>query len=294
MHLLRHLGEVHRRGEEGRLPPGRPSRPVGAAHASPRPARRSPPESFDFVYDAIKRDVHLASISGGTDIVSCFVLGVPTAPVWRGEIQGPGLGMAIDVFDDDGKPLAAGKGELVCTRAVPVDAGRLLERSGRRQIPRRLFRALPRHLVPRRLRRMDRARRHDHPRPLRRHAQSRRRAHRHRRDLPPGRADPRGRRGARHRPGLAGRRAHRAVRAAARRRRARRRAGRRGSRRRSAPARARATCRRRSSRSPTSRAPSRARSSSSRSATSFTAARSRTARRSPIPRRWSCSATLPR
>jgi acetoacetyl-CoA synthetase len=76
-------------------------------------------ESFDFVYDAMKRDVHLASISGGTDIVSCFVLGVPTEPVWRGEIQGPGLGMAVDVFDDDGAPLKAGKGELVCTRAFP-------------------------------------------------------------------------------------------------------------------------------------------------------------------------------
>jgi acetoacetyl-CoA synthetase len=76
-------------------------------------------ESFDFVYDAIKRDVHLASISGGTDIVSCFVLGVPSLPVWRGEIQGAGLGMAVDVFDSDGKPLAAGKGELVCTKPFP-------------------------------------------------------------------------------------------------------------------------------------------------------------------------------
>ena len=77
------------------------------------------PESFDFVYEAIKRDVHLASISGGTDIVSCFVLGVPTEPVWRGEIQGPGLGMGVDVYGEDGRPLAAGKGELVCTRAFP-------------------------------------------------------------------------------------------------------------------------------------------------------------------------------
>jgi acetoacetyl-CoA synthetase len=76
-------------------------------------------ESFDFVYGAIKRDVHLASISGGTDIVSCFVLGVPTEPVWRGEIQAPGLGMAVDVYDDDGRPLRPGKGELVCTRPFP-------------------------------------------------------------------------------------------------------------------------------------------------------------------------------
>jgi acetoacetyl-CoA synthetase len=75
-------------------------------------------ESFDFVYDAIMPDVHLASISGGTDIVSCFVLGNPLSPVWRGEIQGPGLGMAVDVWGDDGKTCPPGvKGELVCTKA---------------------------------------------------------------------------------------------------------------------------------------------------------------------------------
>jgi acetoacetyl-CoA synthetase len=81
------------------------------------------PESFDYVYRAIKSDVHLASISGGTDIVSCFVLGDPTAPVWRGEIQAPGLGMAMDVYSQDGVPLGEGKGELVCTKpfaSMPV------------------------------------------------------------------------------------------------------------------------------------------------------------------------------
>lgn len=79
------------------------------------------PESFDFVYDGIKADVHLASISGGTDIVSCFVGGVPTLPVWRGEIQGPGLGMAVDVWDGGGAPVGAGagQGELVCTAPFP-------------------------------------------------------------------------------------------------------------------------------------------------------------------------------
>jgi acetoacetyl-CoA synthetase len=78
-------------------------------------------ESFDYVYDAIKSDVHLASISGGTDIISCFVLGNPLSPVWRGEIQCAGLGMAVDAFDDDGKPIApgAGQGELVCTKPFP-------------------------------------------------------------------------------------------------------------------------------------------------------------------------------
>ena len=77
------------------------------------------PENFEFVYRSIKQDVHLASISGGTDIVSCFVLGIPVLPVWKGEIQGPGLGMAIDVWDDNGHPLKRGKGELVCTKAFP-------------------------------------------------------------------------------------------------------------------------------------------------------------------------------
>ncbi|MDH6230309.1 acetoacetyl-CoA synthetase [Mesorhizobium soli] len=77
------------------------------------------PEGFAFVYDGIKKDIHLASISGGTDIVSCFVLGVPTEPVWIGEIQAAGLGMAVDVWDDDGKPIRGEKGELVCTKAFP-------------------------------------------------------------------------------------------------------------------------------------------------------------------------------
>jgi acetoacetyl-CoA synthetase len=77
------------------------------------------PEGFSFVYDSIKPDVQLASISGGTDIVSCFVLGNPVLPVWKGEIQGPGLGLAMDVWDDDGKPIRGEKGELVCTKAFP-------------------------------------------------------------------------------------------------------------------------------------------------------------------------------
>lgn len=77
------------------------------------------PESFDYVYEHIKPDVHLASISGGTDIVGCFVLGVPTEPVWRGEIQGPALGLAVDVFDEEGRPVSSGKGELVCTKPFP-------------------------------------------------------------------------------------------------------------------------------------------------------------------------------
>jgi acetoacetyl-CoA synthetase len=77
------------------------------------------PESFDFVYEAIKPDLHLASISGGTDIVGCFVLGNPLGPVRRGEIQARALGMAVDVFDADGEPVRGQKGELVCTAPFP-------------------------------------------------------------------------------------------------------------------------------------------------------------------------------
>jgi acetoacetyl-CoA synthetase len=78
------------------------------------------PESFTFVYEHVKRDLHLASISGGTDIVSCFVGGVPIAPVWKGEIQARGLGMKVEVFDEGGRSLGPGeKGELVCTMAFP-------------------------------------------------------------------------------------------------------------------------------------------------------------------------------
>jgi acetoacetyl-CoA synthetase len=77
------------------------------------------PESFDYIYEHISSSLHLASISGGTDICGCFVLGNPTAPVWRGEIQAPALGLAVDVYDEEGKPIATGKGELVCTRPFP-------------------------------------------------------------------------------------------------------------------------------------------------------------------------------
>ncbi len=76
-------------------------------------------EGFDFVYRSIKADLQLSSISGGTDIISCFVLGSPILPVWRGEIQCRGLGMAVDVFDDEGRPVVGEKGELVCTRPFP-------------------------------------------------------------------------------------------------------------------------------------------------------------------------------
>ncbi len=77
------------------------------------------PESFDFVYESIKEDVCLSSISGGTDIISCFVVGNPAAPVRRGEIQCLGLGLDVHAFDDEGRSVVGEKGELVCTSAFP-------------------------------------------------------------------------------------------------------------------------------------------------------------------------------
>ena len=76
-------------------------------------------ESFRYVYSDVKTDVCLASISGGTDILSCFVLGNPCLPVWEGEIQCRGLGMAVDIWNDSGESVVGEKGELVCTKPFP-------------------------------------------------------------------------------------------------------------------------------------------------------------------------------
>ena len=79
------------------------------------------PEGFDYVYEKVKKDVCLSSVSGGTDLVACFAGGTPTLPVWRGELQCRALGMAVDVFDDDGHSMPVGqKGELVCTKPFPT------------------------------------------------------------------------------------------------------------------------------------------------------------------------------
>jgi acetoacetyl-CoA synthetase len=77
------------------------------------------PPSFDFVYRDVKRDVRLSSISGGTDIISCFALGNPIGPVWRGELQTRGLGMKVEVFDANARTVVGQTGELVCTMPFP-------------------------------------------------------------------------------------------------------------------------------------------------------------------------------
>jgi acetoacetyl-CoA synthetase len=77
------------------------------------------PDQFDWVYDNVGEDLQLASVSGGTDIIACFVGSVPTEPVRRGEIQARSLGMAVEAWDDDGNAVIGEKGELVCTRPFP-------------------------------------------------------------------------------------------------------------------------------------------------------------------------------
>jgi acetoacetyl-CoA synthetase len=102
---------------------------VDAIHTHRLPALRaifstgSPlaPEGFDYVYAHIKKDLLLSSVSGGTDLVACFAGGIPTRPVWRGELQCRMLGMKVEVFDDEGRALPPGKkGELVCTAPFPT------------------------------------------------------------------------------------------------------------------------------------------------------------------------------
>jgi acetoacetyl-CoA synthetase len=104
--------------EKEHLAPGR-TRDLGALRAVLSTGSPLAAHGFEWVYGAIKADLHLASISGGTDILSCFALGDPTGPVWRGELQRRGLGMAVDVFDERGRSVMGEPGELVCTRPFP-------------------------------------------------------------------------------------------------------------------------------------------------------------------------------
>jgi len=99
----------------------RPCQEYGLKHLRVIMSTGSPltPEGFEYVYRNIKSNVCLSSISGGTDIVSCFALGNPMLPVWSGELQCRGLGMAVQVFDEKGTPVHGEKGELVCTAPFP-------------------------------------------------------------------------------------------------------------------------------------------------------------------------------
>ena len=111
-----------------------------------------PPEGFAWVYDAVKRDLWLASVSGGTDVVSAFVVGCPLLPVRAGELQCRALGASVDAFDEQ-RPVAASieTGELVDHPADAVDARLPVERSRLQPLPRQLLRHVSRRLAPRRL-----------------------------------------------------------------------------------------------------------------------------------------------
>ena len=182
--MVRRRLAVHHRLPAGRHRARRAARPVGAARRSAPPARRLPADGFRWVYEAVSPDVMLSPISGGTDVCSAFVGGNPLTPVWEGEIPCRYLGCRRGGVRR-GRPVrGGGAGRAGRHPADAVDAGRLLGRRRRLAVPRRLLRALPRRVAPRRLGHDHRARQlHDH-RPLRRHAQPRWRARRHGRDLP--------------------------------------------------------------------------------------------------------------
>jgi acyl-coenzyme A synthetase/AMP-(fatty) acid ligase len=142
-------------------------------------------ESFDWVYANIKQDINLASISGGTDIVSCFALGCANLPVYRGELQCRGLGMAVDIFNSYGRPVRQEKANWYAP-APSLHAGGLLAGRAGQQIPSGLFWPLRQYLVPRRLCRNHRPQRHGDLWPFRCGTQPGWRAYRHGGNLPSG------------------------------------------------------------------------------------------------------------
>ena len=117
---VRHLGQIHRRAGQARAASRADTHKLDSAarHALDRLAAGARKASITSTTTS-NSDLQLASISGGTDIVSCFALGNPLLPVWRGEMQCRGLGMKVEVFDDAGQPVRGEKGELVCTAPFP-------------------------------------------------------------------------------------------------------------------------------------------------------------------------------
>jgi acetoacetyl-CoA synthetase len=130
MTYVRHLGEISsmRCARPGSKPRARTICRPAAMTSTGSPLS---PEGFDYVYEGIKRTCIWPRSPAAPTSSPASCSAIRPQPVWRGEIQGPGLGLAVDVWNDDGKPVRGEKGELVCTKAVPVDAGRLLERSRR-------------------------------------------------------------------------------------------------------------------------------------------------------------------
>ena len=152
MTTLRHERGVHRRVHEGRgphAPRGSRSQPLYVPSA--RPGRRLSPEGFQWIYDQLGSDTWLFSTSGGTDLCTAFVGGVPTLPVYLGELQARSLGASVEAWDPEGRPLIDEVGELVITRADAFDAGLLLGRLRRVAVRGELLLDVPGDLAPRRL-----------------------------------------------------------------------------------------------------------------------------------------------
>ena len=182
-HPVRHLGRVRHGLPQG----GACTRPATSTSpgsgASPPPAPPCRPTASAGCTTRSGADLWIASVSGGTDVCSCFAGAVPTLPVYIGELQAPGLGTDLQSWDPDGRPPDRRGRRTRRHQPHAVDAGPLLERPRRQPLPRQLLRHLPRRLAARRLdhRHLPRLRRH--PRPLRLHAQPARRAHGLRRHL---------------------------------------------------------------------------------------------------------------
>ena len=155
------------------------------------------PEGFRWVYEHVGDDTWLFSTSGGTDLCTAFVGGVPELPVYEGELQARALGAAIESWDPEGRPHIGEVGELVLTQPMPSMPIYFWGDEDGSKLPRGVLRHLPRRLAPRRLDRDHRARHGDHHRPLRRDHQPRRHPHGHGRDLPRGAGRRRGHRRAR-------------------------------------------------------------------------------------------------
>ena len=162
------------------------------------------PEGFRWVYDQVGADTWLFSTSGGTDVATAFVGGVPTLPVYEGELQARSLGAAIEAWDEEGRPVIDQVGELVLTEPLPSMPVFFWGDEDGVALPRELLLGVPGRVAPRRLDRDHLARHRDHHRPLRLDHQPRRDPDRHQRDLPLGAFAAGGARCARPRPAAEG------------------------------------------------------------------------------------------
>jgi acetoacetyl-CoA synthetase len=145
-----------------------------------------PPEGYQWIYDHVRSDIWLNPVSGGTDFAGCFVGGVPTLPVYLGEMQCRCLGAKVEAWDEAGRPLVDEVGELVCSAPMPSMPLMFWNDPWRRALPRKLFRHVSRRLAPRRLDSHHAARRRDHLRPLGCHHQPPRHPHGYQRVVPRG------------------------------------------------------------------------------------------------------------